>query len=185
MVDGKRVSLFYFSGTGNSWWAAREIEEMLGRAGGITTRISLESPTGKDPKRWVPILQNADIIGVVFPVYGSTYPRIFRAWLDALPDGEGMPAFVVSTMALFSGDTALHFGRKLKKMGYKLRQGINLRMVTNIHGHMGTKIPEDEATLKKRFEDAREKIGRLVEKIKRDKKWKQRRDPLSIIGALS
>ncbi len=179
----KSVCLFFFSGTGNSWWVANHLAPLLNELELETHIISLESPEGRDPKLWRPKLEEADILGVVFPVYASDYPRIFEPWFEALPEGKDKPAFIVAQMAMFSGDTALHFGRRLKKHGYKVKQAINLRMITNIDGHIMTKIPDPEGR-DERLNAADEKLEKLADYIKRGKKWKQRRDPLSYLIAI-
>lgn len=176
------VVICYFSGTGNTWWAATRLTELLRARGCTVSLVSLESPVGRDPARWRPLVSRCDVLGVLFPCYGSTYPRIFDAWLADLPPGGGKRAFCATTMALFSGDTALHFGRRLKKRGYRVRQGINVRMFTNIY-LMGLRLPADPAKWERRLTKARAKLERLAAAVVTGKKWRQRRDPVSLFVA--
>ena len=37
-----RVVIYYFSGTGNTWWCAREMQQRLEAAGMVGTIVSIE-----------------------------------------------------------------------------------------------------------------------------------------------
>lgn len=91
-------------------------------------------------------------------------------------------AFVFDTMAMFSGDTPLKMRELLKKCGYRVRQAINIRMLSNLP-QMPSLMTWDEEKQQEIFEKAEAKCDKLVNKIIEDKKWVMRRDPISrLIG---
>ena len=73
--------IFYFSGTGNSHWAAT----LLGKH--LNERIvSISELTETDTKF---VLEKDEIVGFVFPVHGWRVPRIVSDFMQTLEFKEG------------------------------------------------------------------------------------------------
>lgn len=110
-VKESSVDLYYFTGTGNTLLAAREVAETL-RKGGKTVRL-LRIEKGLRPLEEDCALGIASTIAVF-----STYPFVWKALQD-LPKGRGRSAFLISTMAGASvGGFRAPLKRLLEKKGY-------------------------------------------------------------------
>ncbi len=108
----KALTLYWFSGTGNTWLAAQALAEAL-RGGGVTValrRLEAAPPVSLEPEV---------ALGVAFPVACfSTYPLVWR-FLERLPPGEGRGAVLLATMGGASGGMAGPVGRFLRARGYR------------------------------------------------------------------
>ena len=69
------TEIYYFSGTGNSLFLARELKKHLPDATLIPIVRTLNS--GK-------VKTSADCVGIVFPIYAVTYPDIIEDFISAL-----------------------------------------------------------------------------------------------------
>lgn len=85
--------IYYFSGTGNSFTVARDIAKKIhGKLIPIASHIEKES-----------ITTQADIIGIVFPVYYNDIPTIIRKFAEKLDDISGKYIFAVCTYGVGQG----------------------------------------------------------------------------------
>ena len=178
-----KVTLFYFSGTGNTWWVAKKIAEKLNDQNIATTIRSIESDKVSNQESIKEIITKSDIIGFGYPIYGSDIPDNFMAFINNLPKVEGKKAFIFTTMMLFSGDGAMVAARKLRKKGFKVKQAVNIQMFNNVRlpyiflRNFKVRNGEETIPIKKKAE---KKIEKLVTKIINEKKWLQGRDPFNI-----
>lgn len=179
-----KISIFYFSGTGNTWWVTQKIKEIFEEKGHFVELYSIE----RKDLNWeilLPIILNdSDFIGVGFPVYGSRIPFIMRDWVKntlctfSQKQKKKIQAFVYDTMAMFSGDTPLLMKRLLKKGSFQVKQAINIRTLSNIP-QMKSLMTWEKEKQKKIFDNAEKKIRKFVDKIIKNKKWLMRRDPFT------
>ena len=187
-VEPIKVVIFYFSGTGNTWWAAQTLAVKLRENNASVKVLSLESEKVQMQRKLEQILVEADVLGIGYPIYGSDCPGLVKEFLkQRLPKGNRKAAFVFTTMMLFSGDGAMVAARMLRKKGYKVNQAINIKMMNNIRlPYLVLRslpiINEKENTKLK--QKAEEKIVRLAANILAGKKWLQGRDPFNIAGGL-
>lgn len=183
-----KVSIFYFSGTGNTWWVSKQLKSIFNEKNHHAEIYSIE----KKEVNWInslnTILDDSDLIGVGYPVYSSSIPKIMEEWVKenlckyTNSIDQEKEAFVFDTMAMFSGDTPLRMRKILRKCNYRVRQAINIRMLSNLP-QMPSLMTWDEEEQKEILEKAKKKCYKLVNKILNDKKWVMRRDPFSrLIG---
>ncbi len=133
----------YFSGTGNSKYAA---EQFVKEYGGDSAVCSIED------KSVTQQLDKHSEIVLAYPVQYSAVPKILREFICHNSDAwQGKRIFIIATMALFSGDGAGVLGRLLKKYDAEIVGGLHLQMPDSI---------ADEKVLKR----SEEKNLRLVEK---------------------
>ncbi len=98
--------IYYFSGTGNSRWVAKELATLTGdEAVSITEVMKHDGPTaafcfGKDAR-----------IGLVFPIYAWGAPRIMDDFINTLVIDPDVYAYAVCTC----GDEAGRAMQKLKR----------------------------------------------------------------------
>lgn len=124
------VSIFYFSGIGNTWWVSEQLCEELNTLGFLTSAYSIEQLTDKETAK---LIQKSSIIGLGFPIYGSDVPRIFHDFLNRLPSlEEDKSTLEFVTQMMWSGDGINFLGRELLEKGYRLRWAAEFIMPNNI-----------------------------------------------------
>jgi ferredoxin len=179
-----KISIFYFSGTGNTWWVSQKLKSIFSQKGHYAEEYSIEEERLKKDNVLNDILKESDLIGIGYPVYSSSIPKIMQDWVKdhlckIIKLGDpNKRAFVFDTMAMFSGDTPLKMRKILKECGFKVRQAINIRMLSNLP-QMPRLMTWDEEDQQEIMDKAEEKCEKLVDKVLEGKKWVMRRDPFS------
>ncbi len=119
-----KTEIYYFSGTGNSLVVARDIaEKMKGKLISIPSVIDNER-----------ITTDADVIGVVFPVYylGTVnVPLIVRRFVSKLDNMGTKYIFAVCTYGGGSGSTLTILDEMIKARGGRLAAGFGVQMPQN------------------------------------------------------
>ena len=124
------VSIFYFSGTGNTWWASERIAEELTTHRFHTNAHSIEQITAMEAAA---MIEKSSIIGLDFPIYGSDVPRIFHDFIRALPrQKEQKPVLGFVTQMAWSGDGINFLEKELFSNGYRIRWAAEFNMPNNI-----------------------------------------------------
>jgi Pyruvate/2-oxoacid:ferredoxin oxidoreductase delta subunit/flavodoxin len=115
------VDIYYFSGSGNSLAVARDIARKLkGNLIAIPSVMNQES-----------INSEADVIGLVFPVYYAEYrgiPLIVWRFIEKLEDLGSKYLFAVTTHSGNPASTVEHLVKHLEKRGGKLAGGFTVYM---------------------------------------------------------
>ena len=139
----------YFSGTGNSKYAAESFcKEYDGKA--VTYSI--------EDHDVVQVISSEELIVLAYPVQFSTVPKIMRDFImDNKELWKDKKVFVIATMGLFSGDGAGLLGRLLKSCGAEVIGGLHLKMPDCI---------ADVGALKRPLEKNKELVRQAEEKIK-------------------
>jgi len=151
-----KTMLYYFSGTGNSLKAARDIAAKLGD----TQLVAIRKPFPQT------IDISADRIGIVFPVYMWGLPLMVKEFAGRLNAGADKYIFAVATYGGFPAGTLDMLSDVLKAKGMKLSAGFGLQMPGNYTPMYGAQSQE---TQQKYFKAAAEKIDRIVEVVKSGK----------------
>jgi len=163
--------IFFFSGTGNTAWCAEQISQRLGQRGLQTELYSIEAidRAGVDF-----CLEQAPIIGLGWPVYGSDLPEPMKRFIESLPDGGGRKVFTFCTQLLFSGNGAQVYARELRQRNWQIGWSAHFNMPNNI---CVTQVPfpysADPADHGKRLQRASAKIDRFVVAIYEDRRFAQ------------
>ncbi len=125
-----RIHIWYFSGTGNTWYISNHIARALALR---ESRVTLSSIESADPPQVEQMLDECDVIGIGYPVYGSDLPSPMKQFLRSLPvPPHPVDLFVFCTQWLFSGDgtqAALEF---LPSRQYRVRWSEHLFMPNNV-----------------------------------------------------
>lgn len=160
-----RTEIYYFSGTGNSLVVARDIAEKTnGKLIPIASMMDTES-----------IRTDADVIGIVFPVYNVVndgMPLIIKKFVRKLENIGSKYIFAVCTCGGGSGSTIENIGKVIKTRGGKLAAGFTVKMPSNV-SHV-TKEKQQ-----KMFDDYTQKIDIICEYVNTQKEGK-----FETIGAL-
>ena len=113
----------WFSGTGNSLYAAKLLAESLPGA----LLVSMSTP----PTDLEPMGGSGSSIGFVFPSYYGDLPRIVRAFVEKLTILPGADVFVLVTMGALGQGAVKAMADLLAEKGQSLRYGTGVRMLAN------------------------------------------------------
>jgi len=122
----KKIKIFYFSGTGNTYFVAKKMTEYF-RKDNICDLFSIE----KHMKDASGIIADADLVGIGYPIYGSSLPKIVKDFISSL-DEIHIRAFIFCSQMMFSGDGAAYGGRLLEKKGFQVFWQEHFNMPNNI-----------------------------------------------------
>lgn len=183
----KLAAIFYFSGTGNTWWVAREIaKELMQDTYGFDCPIySIESKTLMNVKNLVRLLRDKGTIGIGYPIYSSDIPPIMREFLELFPSMDNFPTsekkmFIFNTQLIFSGDGAIVPKKILEKKGYKVRWTTHFNMPNNITIPMSPfPYTRTETQIQKKLDQTLKRIRKLVYNINNEKSTYMGKNPLA------
>lgn len=141
------IMIFYFSGTGNSAWAARQLARLTGDGAYDITNLNE-----------LPDMENAKQIGFVFPVYAWGVPEIMAEFVKKLPKRQAF-TFGVCTCGGEAGLTMKRFSKL-----YPLDSSYSLRMPNNYIVGSNT---DDEGEILQTITAARKELEQMAQEIRR------------------
>lgn len=155
--------VFYFSGTGNTWWVADRIIRQLDASNINASAVSMDTLTPKKADWWI---KTADLVLFGWPVYTSYLPQPVSRFIDALPVLEKPKhVHVFCTQMIYSGDGAWTAHSRLKEKGLLVDTAEHFNMPSNMsmyHTFFGT--PTEKA-VKKILSTAETEVQRYVERL--------------------
>ena len=164
------IIIFYFSGTGNTWWTAFELKKELEKLGRSVEVFSLENPILKEEGFISEKIKKTDHVFIGFPVYGSALPKNMREFVRDLPNVSDNKKFsVFCTQAGFSGDANWYFKRDIEEKGYKFLQSFQISFTTNFNVAMfpfSLSKPAEGKKLERKKNKVVRKIKKMAKKIK-------------------
>ncbi|PKN78533.1 MAG: hypothetical protein CVU48_08135 [Candidatus Cloacimonetes bacterium HGW-Cloacimonetes-1] len=113
----RNVTIFYFSGTGNTAYVANQIGSAFSGKDSICQLVPMENVllkrTGID-------LENTDYVGIGFPVHAMDAPDIVYRFVDLLPTGN-FKFFIFKTAGdpMLNGGSSYHLREKLRIKAWK------------------------------------------------------------------
>jgi len=123
------VVIFYFSGTGNTWWVSEELVRQFAKLGRPARAYSIETLSIDEAAE---LISSSDITGFGYPIHGSDLPGPMKDFISKLPDFPGKKAFVFCTQWLWSGDGAGVGGTLLHDKGFNIQWGEHFLMPNNV-----------------------------------------------------
>ncbi|MEQ2455386.1 EFR1 family ferrodoxin [Flavonifractor hominis] len=142
--------IFYFSGTGNSAWVARQMARLTGDA--AYDIVNLEE---------LPNMDNAKQIGFVFPVYAWGAPEFIVDFAKKLPKSQVF-TFGICTCGGDAGLTMKQFSKL-----YPLSSSYSLLMPNNYIIGSDT---DTEAEILQTITSARAELERMAQEIRRQER---------------
>lgn len=109
-----KTTLFYFSGTGNTWRTTHLYAGCLQRLGWETGVVAVEAALREQA------MPDMDVLGLGFPVHAFGPPRLVDRFLESLPPGEGRPALVWAVAAGTVGGATAAVAGRLEAAGYRV-----------------------------------------------------------------
>jgi Fe-S-cluster-containing hydrogenase component 2/flavodoxin len=155
-----KTQIYYFTGTGNSLFVARQLAKELDN----TEVISIPKVIDK------PLTVSAEAVGLIFPVYMWGMPLIVERFVDQLGEVKGIRdkyIFSVSTHGGMPAGTQLQLRDQLREHGLTLAAGYSIQMPGNYTPLYGAKTLAVQA---KQFAKAQKKIRTIAAVIKKKNK---------------
>ena len=166
--------VYYFTGCGNSKFIANTVCKKLS-----TNEYCAELVNIEDNK----IVENAELTGFVFPIYGFGLPQIAIKFIKNLPKREKEKSFLLTTPAGHEGIGILQGLLLLKGRGYNVINANNVYMPDT--WLLACNAPSEEK-LKQSCDKAEESIDKHIANILEEKKSISMANPISllILGAI-
>lgn len=124
------VCIFYFSGTGNTWWASNKLVEELKIKGRTAECHSIEM---LDKDATAELIENSDAVLFGYPVYGSYLPEPMKEFIDNIPEpSKTRKTGIFCTQMKASGDGAWFYHKVLEEKGFEIRWTFHFIMPNNI-----------------------------------------------------
>ncbi|MCL6460153.1 MAG: EFR1 family ferrodoxin, partial [Gorillibacterium sp.] len=152
--------IFYFSGTGNSLYAAKTIAHHTGEE-----LVSISAAENTSNKCHEYNLKNNEIIGFVHPIYSWGPPRIVLEFIEKLKlsNYQGNYVFAIATCGGTIGNTMKVMKASLNKKDMNLSSGFSLKMPNNfiIMGDVDAKEVENKKLAE--ADEALNQINQVIE----------------------
>ena len=125
-----KAVIFYFSGTGNTWWVADRIKKQLDAKNINADTVSIETVDAKKADWWI---KTADLVFFGWPVYGSDLPDPMKRFIDNLNVvKKGKHVHTFCTQLKFSGDGAWLYHKHFEAKGLIIDSGEHFEMPSNL-----------------------------------------------------
>jgi ferredoxin len=108
------ITLYYFTGTGNSLFIAKTVQQALVQAGKTCELVDISQSEAANIKT------HNITIGFVFPVYGLGFPNIAKAFLKNFPKQQNGTFFVVCNAHSNPGKTTSFTEKIMTAKGYRM-----------------------------------------------------------------
>lgn len=121
--------IVYFSGTGNTWLLAKEMERRFRDKGKNVECYSIENEVLTLEK-----ILNAEHLIIGYPIYGSEAPAPMKQFINTLPTNDvGKKLSIFCTQAYMSGDGANYLEKLLSAKNYNLLHTEEFKMSNNFY----------------------------------------------------
>ncbi len=168
----KNVAIFYFSGTGNTWYVSDKLKNCLTESGLIVKIYSVEALSEKESNG---IISKNDLVIFGYPIYASYMPAPMIKFINGLKTNENKPSAIFCTQMIFSGDGAKVCDYLIEKKGFKTKWAIHFNMANNLNCGPFKFLPvtNDEEKLKKMRQKTDKRIEKFSNLIVNNKEFKQ------------
>lgn len=160
-----KTTIFYFTGTGNSLWAARALARELGNT-------ELISMVDWDIKKQA---IDSPVIGLIFPVHIWGVPSRVLNFLDELKAMSPDYIFAIANNAGQVSNTLVQLKKVMEFKGLALSSGWSIIMPSNYIPWGGPGSPDEQT---ERFQASRLKLSTIAEKIRSRVKMPVEKGPL-------
>lgn len=154
-----KTTLYYFTGTGNSLAVARFLANQLGDAELVPVAAVVSGPG---------VVDDSDIIGIIFPVYYLDVPRIIREFIQKLQVNGPSYVFGIATCGQQAGHALFTLASLLENKKIPLNAGFVLVMPENFIGPVS--LMEDPRIVHDKITEAYERIPEIATVIRERKK---------------
>jgi len=178
----KSIPIFYFSGTGNTWWVGNRIAEALNDCGCLAEPYSIEQVTSEEIKS---LIDSAAVVGLGYPIYGSDAPEIIKDFIENLPVVDfPKPMMIYVTQMEWSGNGAYFLRKKIEAKGYHVQWAVHFNMPSNIAMDIFP-LPStaNYAKFQKKLNRAKSSANKLAQRINNNRQWIHSKNPFAWASA--
>lgn len=131
------ISIFYFSGTGNTAWAVRQLSDYLSELGEETKLYFIDIKECPGDEEILHIIKNSDIIGIANPIYGANIPPIMIKFISRIKDIKSKndipikQLFMLNTFGYVNAFGSVAAKKIWKNSGFDMFAYINVRLTDN------------------------------------------------------
>ncbi|MHB1356131.1 MAG: EFR1 family ferrodoxin [Anaerolineae bacterium] len=170
------IPIFYFSGTGNTWYVGQRLAEALSKVGYEVETISIEQISQPEVAEKI---ARAALLGIGYPIYGSDAPRMMLDFVESLPvRAQPLPMLIFVTQLAWSGNGASFLRPLLKQRGYQVRWAVEFKMPNNISMDLGWLVNTFFRLYKVNLGAVEARAAALAQRIVNGQPWIQGRIPL-------
>jgi len=171
-----KFNINIFTSTGNTKWTLDKLRGYFVDSG-HKVRVFDSVACGDD---WV---EDCDMLGFIYPIWGSSIPKPQLDSIDQLADSEGQKVFLFGNAGMDAWDTGSFIRKKLKAKGYDVVYAANviLPMNSSFPGlqFIKKRAPEKSALM---LEYAEHTIKKAVTDILEEKRYFECKGFLNRIG---
>lgn len=142
--------IYYFSGTGNSKWVAKQVGDKLNYQ--VINIIDINRNEKK-------LVRKGEVVGFIFPIYAWAPPEIMFDFMKNFTLEEGAFSFAIGTCVSEAGNT-----EKLIKKYIQLNSAYSINMPNN---YIISSDVDSEEIIEKKINEAKESINKICNEIKR------------------
>lgn len=117
-----KTSIYYFTGTGNSLYAAQKLNDFIDES----SLFSIVKALNEND-----LTIDADVVGIVIPLYYGGLPELVVKFLENINIKKDTYVFAVATRGGTTGHVMVQIDELLKKKGLILHRGFFLTMPAN------------------------------------------------------
>lgn len=159
------ILLFYFTGTGNTLWAANRFAESLARCGANARLLPIGQAPAEDGEL-AELVRSSDRVCFAYPIYGAGMPPAMKAFLDRLArlyvGGPRKPACCIATFGYVNSFGPLEARRLLAASGFELKCHVNVHLCNNLSTPLARTDPVPPEKIARRKEKAAAKLDRAA-----------------------
>lgn len=154
-----RTHIFYFSGTGNTYWAVKKLcsfDEGFTYSS-IEDSIEVQS-----------VIEACDAVGFAYPIYGSDIPQLMKDFMKRCYVAKQKKTIILVTQWMFSGDGSTT-SREFLHPNFEITHTIHLKMPNNISitkFRWLFQYTNDPRKIQKKLSLAEKKLKRFYQVIK-------------------
>lgn len=168
----KDIAIFYFSGTGNTWYASKKLENYFIQSGVDAKSYSVDTLNERESNN---IVSKSDLVVLGYPIYASNIPAPMVKFIQGLKDHPDKMSAIFCTQMMFSGDGARVCDSLIQKKGFKTKWAIHINMPNNLNCGSFSFLPitNDEKKLSKMRDKIDKRIKKFSNYIINDVEFKQ------------
>lgn len=182
-----KVITFYFSGTGNTRWTAKQFNRLLIERGNISEIIAIESIA--DISEIATIIDECDYVGFAHPIYGANIPKIMRVFIIHLIDELvarkiHMPkVFFINTFGYVNGFGVYRAKKIFRDTDTAMAGYINIKIFNNVATSKSSKnITQTRIDGKKRY--SLEKLNKFIMNMEKGDRYINGIGPHLLVGGI-
>lgn len=155
-----RAVIFFFSGTGNTWWVADRIKKQLDGRGINADIVSIDNVDSKKADWWI---KTADLVLLGWPVYEYDLPEPIKKFIDNLYVVEkGKHIHTFCTSSDYTADGAYVCRRQLLDKGLIIDSTAHFTMPFHLYLSHGCRMQTNEKTIQHILEGCGKRVDNYV-----------------------